>query len=263
MAALFNDDAGDQSSSYQNDITERKCLTCNRDLIAFYCENDDYVGCGSCIMRNHKHCQNVTDLLDNNIVKLPASELDKVRSDIYKFDEEIDETERHVGRNAHTCNGNKVKCLSDVKSFRAIIDKELDNLQSKIEQDIKDKYSNIEKRHQEASDLCRTTQTRNHQFKNELETTSERKHPARIYLVYRQAKHAMEKFRHELEKDTVDARMETYEFIANETLNTTMLSKVKSFGTIRIKVVGSEEAPNTESQVSESKHGSKAQVKYT
>ena len=252
-----------QSSRDCLDITESKCSTCNWDMTEFYCENHDYVGCGSCILRLHKNCQNIADLLDNNIVKLPTSTLDQVRSDIYKFDEEIDEAARHIGRNTDKCNGDKAKCLSDVNSFRASIDKELDNLQSKMEKDINDKYCNIEKRNHEASDLCQTTQTKNHQFKDELETTSERKHPARIYLIYRRAKHAMKKFRHEIEKDTLDARMETYEFVADETLNTTMLSKVKSFGSIGIKVVQSEEAPIKASQSDDCKHESKAQVKYT
>ena len=66
-------------------------------------------------------------------------------------------------------------------------------------------------------------------------------------------------------RDMTECYCENHDYVgcADETLNTTMLSKVKSFGSIGIKVVQREEAPIKASQSDDCKHESKAQVKYT
>jgi len=252
----------DHLNNTYRDITEEMCITCTRECIAFYCETHDYVGCGACTMRHHKLCKNVTDLSDTNNVKIPTSKLDQLKSDTYKFDDEIGQDKIYIGRNTNTCSDDKAKCLTDVKSFRASIDKELDQLQSKMEKDIHDTYRDIEKQNQEASDLCGSAKKKNHQFKEELETTSERNQPVRVYLYYKRGKHTIEKFRAEISKYK-RFKMETYEFTPNNVLKTTMLSKVKSFGSIAIKVEGSDEAPITETQPDAGNGASKQQVNLT
>ena len=253
----------DQTRSTYKDITEEICPTCTRVCIVFYCGNHDYVGCGACTMRHHKLCKNVTDLLDTNTVKIPTSKLDKLKSDTYTFDDELDEAELYVGRNTNTCSDDKAKCLSDVKSFRASIDKELDQLQSKMEKDIHDTYRDIEKQNQEASDLCGSAKKKNHQFKEGLEKTSERNQPVRVYLYYQRAKRTLEQFRTEIDEYKRSFNMETNEFTPNKVLKETMLSKVKSFGSIAIKVEGSDEAPITETQSDAGNGASKQQVNLT
>ena len=250
----------DQARSTYKDITEDKCVLCNRDYIGFYCEKHDYVGCGACTRRHHTLCgENVSDLLDTDTLKIPTSKLDKLRSESSKFDDEIDEAEIYVSRNTNTCRDEEAKCLADVKSFRARIDKELNQLQSKIEQGIRDTYRDIEKKqNQEASDLFGSAKKSNHQFKEELDTASERNQPTRVYIIYRRSINSIEKFRSEIERLKRSIHVEKLEFTPDQTLKATMLSKVKSFGSIGIRVVGSEEAPMTEAQ-SYAGHGASKQ----
>ena len=222
------------------DITDEKCQTCARDFIAFYCENHNYIGCGTCTMQSHRRCEYVIDLTDDTNIQIQPDKLDAVTSDMYKFDNDIDEAEINVDRSTTLCKEDKAKCLSDVNDFRVSLDNELDQIHSHMETDIHATYIDIEQRNQTAANTCKTARRINQQCKDELETTCKRYQPRRFYLAFRRATNVIEKFRPNIEKAKRDGPYETYAFIPDQTLKDTILSNVKNFGSIDIKG-GSEE----------------------
>jgi hypothetical protein len=116
---------GTQSSS-------EKCKKHTSEFIKYYCRNHDFVGCGHCLLFDHRKCE---PELINDIAKnlTESSDFKNILKELNELESLKTEVEASLEKNRNGNTGYHEKAIQGIQKHRAEINTWLDNLTSKIE----------------------------------------------------------------------------------------------------------------------------------
>ncbi|XP_053405630.1 uncharacterized protein LOC123566596 isoform X3 [Mercenaria mercenaria] len=105
-----------------------------------YCQNDDGVGCGTCIAVDHRLCKDIyyiPDFLKNNTCTITTSDIQQKLKSVTKT---LAEQHEKFQSEKQRLLKSRAKTLDNVKKFRKEINDRLDELEKNTVDDIEDKY---------------------------------------------------------------------------------------------------------------------------
>ncbi|XP_045156222.2 uncharacterized protein LOC123522826 isoform X2 [Mercenaria mercenaria] len=117
-----------------------RCDRHSRNCIDMYCQNDDAVGCGTCMTVDHGLCQDIfyiPDFLKNNTSTTTTSDIQQKLKSVTKT---LTEQHEKFQSEKQRLLKSRAETLVSVKKFRKEINDRLDELEKNTVDDIEDKY---------------------------------------------------------------------------------------------------------------------------
>jgi hypothetical protein len=115
---------------------EEKCKTHTSESVKYYCSVHDFIGCGDCIVSNHRTCE--PEFIRDLALNLEASsEFKSMISKLQNSDVEKVESETRIARYRKENNMLVAKALRDIKEFRRDIECWLDKMETYIKTEVR------------------------------------------------------------------------------------------------------------------------------
>ncbi|XP_053388137.1 tripartite motif-containing protein 45-like isoform X1 [Mercenaria mercenaria] len=132
----YSDSAKTNTSAPDDDM--EKCPEHRKELVKFYCQTHDQVGCGDCMILEHKTCQ-VKYISDKAKAFKDSKELRDVEKDVENCSIQIQECLSEIQTNKNATETVHAKFICDLEAFRDEIVKNINRLTA----DMRDQATDI------------------------------------------------------------------------------------------------------------------------
>ncbi|XP_045160647.2 uncharacterized protein LOC123525569 [Mercenaria mercenaria] len=126
---ILGNDQMPKEQSKSRDVCTKPCSVHVQEIIKFYCTSHDVVGCGDCMVIDHKSCK--VDLVEN-VSSTTDNEKREVRKQIDQFEKDIKKTKKDLISSKQDIVENYSKISQDIAEFRKKINKSLDKMEAAI-----------------------------------------------------------------------------------------------------------------------------------
>ncbi|XP_045184251.2 uncharacterized protein LOC123542447 isoform X2 [Mercenaria mercenaria] len=198
-----------------NDTKEdnfENCLEHKNENIKFYCSSHEKVGCGDCIILEHKTC-NVDYVRDIS----KAFKDSKVYNDIVKH---VDSCQKAVQKCSTSISNNKLQIedvhqgfLADIKSFRDEISSRLDTLEERLVEKANDAKTTDKLRIESLEAPCVDLEQELSQISDDI--VSKTDEPNKLFVTAMQCKHVLNEIEQKLCSIMSNNRISSYSFKRN------------------------------------------------
>ncbi|XP_053403962.1 uncharacterized protein LOC128558500 [Mercenaria mercenaria] len=93
------------------------CAKHTNEIMKFYCSTHDVVGCGDCMVLDHKSCK-VDRIQDISMNYLNGAEHQELQQKVDQFLQNIEQVKRQIQTNDKSIQQTYIKAVNDVKSFK-------------------------------------------------------------------------------------------------------------------------------------------------
>lgn len=122
------------------DITETKCEFHPREFLSFFCGDHNLTGCGRCLLKEHKLCQDISDLVDIKENGSVVKEIETFRAKLSSLENLTQELEPEITTRNQISIKNRDENLAEVDDFIEDITAGLRRLQNDLKSQINSKH---------------------------------------------------------------------------------------------------------------------------
>lgn len=109
----------------------RVCKIHVREIVKFYCQSHDSVGCGDCMVLDHNSCE-VDLVADISSVFTSADEQGEIEQQFDLFETKLSQTREQLSMSKRDIGHKHSKVLLDIREFRKEINDHLDKMEAKL-----------------------------------------------------------------------------------------------------------------------------------
>jgi len=232
------------SSNDTIDIQDEKCLTHEQYNTELYCISHKQTCCAYCAFDNHKQCE-VKELNDVNEDILYGTQANDYMRRLRNSQLELDKISQRVDGILKEAQGSREKCRIRSRDYRKELTERLDSLQQSIDAD-------IDKKHRIPFDETFTTTLKKTVADKieELQTYRVKSLRGRMFIGLQTLGDEIDTIANKLVTFKSTLSVQTYDFVADRRLRSSLFQHVSSFGELQESVTGSEEYHSAVSDVS-------------
>lgn len=209
-------------------ICSRPCNIHVQEIIKFFCESHDVVGCGDCMVLDHKKCK--VELISDvsNVLKQIQSE---TKEEIQKFQKELEKSMSVLQSTQHDVEKNYSEVTKDIQTFRKEINKYLDQMEAEL-------ISQLNKAKQEATKVIAELMKKSQTMKTDLgslvqEIDSQRDESNNLFVSLKLAKEKLSYMNMSHARLCEENKVHLLEFKRNEDMNRLQADKI-SLGVLKM-----------------------------
>ena len=222
------------------DLVFQQCKRHGSELTGFYCKTHDTIGCGTCMILNHRECDvKHFHVLDDEV--FGSFEYQQSKMGVERLLEEVKQFELTVKEQTLSGKPKGAACKSKIIKLRNEIDKRMDELQNKIMSEIDEHDSSNDRMFETIGQTCDYLK---HSLSEKLEAFNDQlvlRHRGKAFVMHNRVKKELPEFNNRLKaaKVSVEYDVKTFNFIPS--CKVTTLLEIDSLGDWEENVTGCEE----------------------
>ncbi|XP_053407256.1 E3 ubiquitin-protein ligase TRIM71-like [Mercenaria mercenaria] len=144
----------------QTDPCSELCVVHKTEIVKFYCQKHNSVGCGDCMVLEHKSCkvQLVTDVSGNYGNN---DELEHIKKKIEDLRKDISASKHEIKRSLQVAEEATIKIIKDINSYRREMNSYLDHVETDLIQEVEKLNANDVSQQSQFLDECKTMENEN------------------------------------------------------------------------------------------------------
>ncbi|XP_045167057.2 tripartite motif-containing protein 66-like [Mercenaria mercenaria] len=212
----------------QTDRCSELCAVHKTEIVKFYCQRHNSVGCCDCMVLTHKSCsvQLVSDVSGNYG---NCEELHNIKKEIEELQKKIKASKYEIQKNLKVADDVKVKIIAEIKSFREEMNSYLDTVETELIREVEMINAKDVSEQSQFLNECKSIENEMSEFQRNLDQYADK-----INQLFVTAKLAQTKL-HACQKITKDiaskSQMNIYKFERSKDMDTLKKSHI-SIGTI-------------------------------
>lgn len=212
------------------------CDSHKTEIIKFYCSYHNEVGCGDCMVLNHKACSvMLVSNVSSNFDK--SKELNQIKITIEQVVQEIMSLKQVIKTNLKDVAEINVTTIRAIKKFRKEINSYLDKAEAELLMEIetlKNKDTSMQKKLQEE---CDSLEKEIEDIQNKLEANSDKIN--QLFVSAKQAQKTLKECQTSVERIGCECRIHDFKFEPAEDLKNILKKKTKSLGSVSSQLLRS------------------------
>ncbi|XP_045188304.2 E3 ubiquitin-protein ligase TRIM71-like [Mercenaria mercenaria] len=157
----------------QADPCSELCALHKTEIVKFYCHGHNSVGCGDCMVLEHKSCKVhlVSDVSGNYG---DSDELVQIKKKIEDIRKDILASKHEIERSLQVAEEVKIKVIKDIKSYRREMNSYLDHIETYLIQEIEKINVNDVSQQSQFLDECKVLENEISDFQEKLENCTDK-----------------------------------------------------------------------------------------
>ncbi|XP_045188247.2 uncharacterized protein LOC123546124 [Mercenaria mercenaria] len=152
----------------QTDPCSELCAVHKTEIVKFYCQVHNLVGCSDCMVLEHKSCkvQLVSDVSGNYG---NSDELEQIKKKIEDLRKDISASKHEIKRSLQVAEEVKIKIIKDIKSYRREMNSYLDHVETDLIQEVEKLNTNDVSQQSQFLDECKAMENEINDFQDKLD----------------------------------------------------------------------------------------------
>ncbi|XP_045188165.2 transcription intermediary factor 1-alpha-like [Mercenaria mercenaria] len=181
----------------QTDPCSELCAFHHTEIVKFYCQGHNSVGCGDCMVLEHKSCkvQLVSDVSGNYG---NSDELEQIKRKIEDLRKDISASKHEIKRSLQVVEDVKIKIIKDIKSYRREMNNYLDRVETELIQEVEKLNAYDVSQQSQFLDECKTMENEISDFQDKLDNHMDKINE--LFVTAKLARMKIEKFQRDFKK---------------------------------------------------------------
>ncbi|XP_060579509.1 uncharacterized protein LOC132736400 [Ruditapes philippinarum] len=224
----------DEMPTYQaeSDPCTELCDVHKNEIVKFYCQQHDSVGCGDCMVLQHTSC-NVKLVSDVSSNYDNSGDLLGIKHRIDHLRKNIASCEKEIKGSLETAEKIKTNTIREIKRFR----KEIEDYLNKIEEDLLQKVDKMSasdfSTQRKLQDQCKALARDIEEFQNKLDKCKDKVNS--LFVASKSVRERLHKCQKMNEEISSKSKINTFKFIPSEYINN-LKTRNECLGNLNIQV---------------------------